>query len=278
MKQVADIRPVDVYIRHFLRRSDVVTKCLVEFSDSLERVTEWRESARLLVKKFNDQTALISGDVFNFEHEVKDIANDEKQIEDLLSQYASAKISKMDLLDRFDPDPQTSTDQSVADINHFIGRIHTHLTDPLRARIVNIRRELQTYYEAAMEQASVLEVFFETSGFYQRTSRMRIWRIPIPNFEKPKEIQDNAREFWKVWNRDVPMREFVSDSADKFIAEGLHAFCNPLLHELEKFEQQLEVNKQKLLMSIQKMQTARSEYLNKRVINHNFVLYVNQSI
>lgn len=273
MRQVADIRPVDVYSRHFLRRSDVVKKCLVEFSEALERVTEWRESARLLTKRYNDQTAAISGDVFDFEREVKDIASDERQIEDLLAQYASARISKMDLLDRFDPDPQTSTDQSVTNINQFIGRIHTHLTDPLRTRIQNIRRDLQTFYETAMEQANVLEVFFDTSGFYHRTGRMRIWRVPIPNFEKPKEIQDNAREFWKVWNRDVTMREFVTASANKFIAEGLLAFCSPLLHELEKFELQLEVNKQKLLMSIQKMQTARSEYLKKRIINHNFVLY-----
>lgn len=273
MKQVADIRPVDVYIRQFLRRSDVVTKCLSEFSDSLERVTEWRESARLLTKKYHDQTGTISGDVFDFEDEVKDIAKDERQIEDLLSQYASARISKMDLLNHFDSDPQSSTDQSVANINHFIGRIHTHLTDPLRTRIVSIRRDLQTYYEAAMEQASVLEVFFDPSGFYQRTGRMRIWRIPVPNFEKPREIQDKAREFWKVWNRDVSMRDFVATRADKFIAEGLVTFCSPLLHELEKFEQQLEVNKQKLLLSIQTLQTARKEYLDRRVINHNFVLY-----
>lgn len=118
--------------------------------------------------------------------------------EDLLSRYVSAKISKMDLLNHFRNDIQSSTDSSVNNINHFVGRIHTHLTDPLRNRIHSIRRELQEYYEAAMQQANVLEAYFDTASIYQRTSRMKIWRIPTPNFEKPKEMQDMAREFWKV--------------------------------------------------------------------------------
>ena len=270
--QVADVQMVDTHIKSYLRRSDSVTRCLVEYNDILGKTNVWKDKALSMAKEFHDEASLVSSDTFNYHVEIKDIENDENEVEKLISKYGSAKISKLDLLNRFDPDQQQQSSSDLAHVNYFVDRIQAHLTGPLRSRIQKMRKDLQVYYELALKAVNHLEIYFEPNIFYPKASKMKIWRVPLPNFEKPREIHDNAREFWKVWNRDTSMKSFVSADAPKFIAEGLLAFCNPLLHELDKFEQQLQLNKQKLLLSIQKMHVSRGDYKKKQIIDHHFVM------
>ena len=56
------------------------------------------------------------------------------------------------------------------------------------------------------------------------------------------------------------------------VAEGLGAFCDPLVDVLDEFEQQLQLSKQRLLNSIKKMQKAHADYEHQRRIDHQFVL------
>ena len=272
-QQVTDIKPIESRLKKFLEKSDIVSKCLTGFSEILEKIITWKETAQAMTREILDESSLVSKEMFDFKTEVKDVENDEKEIEKLVSLYGSAKISKMDLLNRFDPDEHASSgDRNAMHVNTFVGRIHTHLTEPLRLRIHKIRKDLQSFYDSMMLKALNLDAYLEPHTFYLKASKMKIWRLPMPNLEKPKEIHDQAREFWKVWSREVTMKQFVQNDATKFIAEGLSTFSTPLLNELDKFEQQLQLNKEKLLLSIQRMQTCRKEYLKKQVIDHNFVL------
>jgi len=75
-----------------------------------------------------------------------------------------------------------------------------------------------------------------------------------------------------VWRREVPVDVFVATDAERFVAEGLGEFCDPLVEVLDEFEQQLRLNKQRLLTSIEKMQKAHADYEQQRVIDHQFVL------
>jgi len=65
---------------------------------------------------------------------------------------------------------------------------------------------------------------------------------------------------------------FAATEADRYVAEGLSAFCDPLVDILDEFDQQLQLNKQRLLTSIEKMQKAYDEYDHQRLIDHQFVL------
>jgi len=85
-------------------------------------------------------------------------------------------------------------------------------------------------------------------------------------------LQDNAREFWIVWSREIPMQTFIKKNASNFLAEGLAEFCNPLLERLENFENQLHLNQQKLMTSMKKAQAARAKYIASQSIDHGFVL------
>ena len=76
----------------------------------------------------------------------------------------------------------------------------------------------------------------------------------------------------QVWRREVPVDVFAATEADRYVAEGLGAFCDPLVDVLDEFEQQLQLNKQRLLTSINKMQNAHAEYERQRQIDHQFVL------
>jgi len=76
----------------------------------------------------------------------------------------------------------------------------------------------------------------------------------------------------QVWRREVPVDVFADTEADRYVAEGLDAFCDPLVDVLDEFEQQLQLNKQRLVTSIEKMQRAHADYEQRRQINHQFVL------
>jgi len=65
---------------------------------------------------------------------------------------------------------------------------------------------------------------------------------------------------------------FAATEADRYIAEGLGEFCDPLVDVLDEFDQQLQLNKQRLLTSIEKMQKAYADYERNRQIDHQFVL------
>ena len=68
------------------------------------------------------------------------------------------------------------------------------------------------------------------------------------------------------------MDVFAATQADRYVAEGLGAFCDPLVDVLDEFDQQLQLNRQRLLTSIEKMQKAHSDYERQRQIDHQFVL------
>ena len=65
---------------------------------------------------------------------------------------------------------------------------------------------------------------------------------------------------------------FADAEASRYVSEGLGAFCDPLVDILDEFEQQLQLNKQRLLTSIEKMQREYDEYQHRRLIDHQFVL------
>ena len=83
---------------------------------------------------------------------------------------------------------------------------------------------------------------------------------------------DTAREYWKVWNRDVSIENFAQKEAAKYIKEGVGAFCEPLLKILDDFEEQLLLNKQKLTSAIEKVRDEHVKYHERRKIDHTFIL------
>ena len=71
---------------------------------------------------------------------------------------------------------------------------------------------------------------------------------------------------------DRYIAEGLGEFCDRYIAEGLGEFCDPLVDVLDEFDQQLQLNKQRLLTSIEKMQKAYADYERNRQIDHQFVL------
>jgi len=88
----------------------------------------------------------------------------------------------------------------------------------------------------------------------------------------PKSTVDDLWCCVQVWRREVPVDVFAATDAERYVAEGLGAFCDPLVDVLDEFEQQLQLSKQRLLNSIKKMQKAHADYEHQRRIDHQFVL------
>jgi len=65
---------------------------------------------------------------------------------------------------------------------------------------------VQSRYEAALRLAGELQPYFEPATYYQKATRMKIWRVPVANLENPERFDDSARELWQVNDRR-PMSE-----------------------------------------------------------------------
>ena len=76
----------------------------------------------------------------------------------------------------------------------------------------------------------------------------------------------------QVWRREVPVDVFAASDAGRHVAEGLGAFCEPLVDVLDEFEQQLQLNRRRLVTSIDKMHSVHADYEHDRLIDHQFVL------
>ena len=53
--------------------------------------------------------------------------------------------------------------------------------------------------------------------FYDYAKEMKIWRVPEAHLDTPEKYSDRGREYWQVWNREVPISEFVEREAPKYI-------------------------------------------------------------
>ena len=59
--------------------------------------------------------------------------------------------------------------------------------------------------------------------FYDYAKEMKIWRVPEAHLDTPEKYSDRGREYWQVWNREVPISEFVEREAPKYIQVRLHS-------------------------------------------------------
>ena len=257
-------------IKGYFRESKYVSRCIVEYSDSLAKTTDWVELALKKSSDFMLQSSPFAGDQFNFTEESGIIERDESEMEKLKAQYAHAKTKKLEFLESFDPVEASS--EILNRINSFVDRIQTRLTSPLRNRITKMRHELEHYYEKAFMRASHLEQYYLPGNFYYKASHMKIWRIPSPNLENPDRYSEDGREYWRVWSNDMPIDTFAKHEASKYIKEGVGAFCEPLLKILGDFEDQLMLNRQKLIAAIEKVRDEHVKYIEMRKIDHTFIL------
>lgn len=259
-------------IKQYLRKSNNIEKCLTEYGDSLGKISEWIESAKDLANEYAPEgdSSPRSGTVFNYTEEVQIIKSDEIEVQHLLHDYSFAKISRLEMLKHFNPEGRSS--KVLSHINVFVNKILSRVTEPLRERIESIRTELQIHYKNAFKRAAHLERYIGDHAFYNKAGKMVIWKIPMPNLDSPERHLDMSREYWKVWNREVFINEFVNKHAEKYIAEGLDAFCLPLLKIMDGFEEQLLDNKLKLLTALSKINSVEAGFIKLRKIDHAFVL------
>ena len=59
--------------------------------------------------------------------------------------------------------------------------------------------------------------------FYDYAKVMKIWRVPEVHLDTPEKYSDRGREYWQVWNREIPISEFVEREAPKYIQVRLHS-------------------------------------------------------
>ncbi|KAK2165438.1 hypothetical protein LSH36_50g03009 [Paralvinella palmiformis] len=257
-------------LAEFRRASVYVKQCIAEYKDRMYAVFGWKSKALREADDFIEQSSFF-GETFNFTEECRIVEADEKEVDAILLKYSYAAISKLDYLRHFDPDEQTSA--VVSHIKTFTNRIKHRLTDPLRERLYNIRRTLKTKYEMGMRLAGQFEPYFEPFYYYQKAQDMTIWRVPLMNLENPDRVSDTGREMWKIWNREqVDTATFVKQHAPKYIREGLNTYCQPLQKTLDEFEEQLFLDQDRLLNSLNRVHKEQERYLTKRKIDHKFVL------
>lgn len=266
-------RVFDNLSRHMTSFIDQIVNlrgCLKEYDDVVSDTYKWFMRVGYDTTELSKDT-LFSGKVYNFTTESMKVRADWENVAKMLYGYSYGTISKLKYLSHFSSDNEESS-EVLSNIDQFIDKIKTELTHPLRQRVNKIRQQLYVYYTEALSKTAELEQYLRPFIFYEKSTMMIIWKVPSPNVEFPDRFHDKGREHWKVWNRDKTIADFSKTIAPAFIIEGLDSFCHPLIAQLDNFEEQLILSKQKLITAMSKIEDAYHAYMKKREIDHTFVL------
>ena len=144
----------------YMSKDQQVGKCLDEYHNVLKNTEQWVSNVDEKTLDLVNQN-MFTGNVYNYTKEEGLIQQDERLVETFYYKYAYDKIDKLDFLMHFESEQHSS--RIVSNINTFVDKIESRLTDPLVNRIKRVRRELETYYITALRKASVLERYLGNS-------------------------------------------------------------------------------------------------------------------
>ncbi len=208
------LAPFKKHVKVFMSKDQIVTQCCNEYKVVLQETISWMDgvmdTTNVLIRQ-----KMFTGNPYNFTSEEEILLKDEILVENFFYKYSYDRIDKMEFLDPFQSGDHSS--EILTNIDTFVERIENKLTDPLHARMKKITRDLEMYYLTVLRKASRLQKYLAPKEFYLKASKMRIWKVPVPNLETPEKYSDQGREYWKVWNRDVEIEEFSKSVAPKHI-------------------------------------------------------------
>ena len=208
------LAPFKKYVKVFMGKDQTVTRCCNEYKVVLKDTISWMDEVLDITNVLIKQK-MFTGNPYNFTAEEEILLKDEILVENFLYKYSYNRIEKLEFLEPFQSGDHSS--EILTNINTFVERIENKLTDPLHARMKKITRDLEMYYLTVLRKASRLQKYLAPKEFYLKASKMKIWKVPVPNLETPEKYSDRGREYWKVWNRDVEIEEFSKSVAPKHI-------------------------------------------------------------
>ena len=144
-----------------MQRDERIEQCLDEYHNVLTKTAAWVQSVQENTDELISQK-IFTGNVYNYTREAAILHKDEVLVEKYYFEYAYDLIPKLDFLEHFQSDDRSS--EVVANINSFVEKIESRLTDPLVARIRRVRKDLEAYYVTALRKASVLEKYLGEFG------------------------------------------------------------------------------------------------------------------
>ena len=185
-------------------------QCLNEYPNALKTLEDWVSSMKDVSNQYTKGEPF-HGLAYNYTKEAEALKEDEKALGELVQDFAYGTISKLDYLKKFSKDSQSA--HVVNNLNSFVDKIVKKLTEPLKTRLEEIERDFQAHYFDTMRKAVTFERYLAPKTFYNPARLMEIWRVPKPKLENPSAFEDTGREYWKIWDQQVPIEDFTANSA-----------------------------------------------------------------
>lgn len=249
------------------------SKCLTEYPSLLTEVLSWMQEVEDTVNVTYLNHKLVINDVsFDTVEATKVLNEDLEKATQAKQQYMKNAITKLELISTFHSDKGQS--EQVSHISSFTDSLRSKVSNGLISRISEADATFESAYLKAMQTAASLQTYV-SAEYYDKASKMQIWKKTEPNLDNPTEFSDASREIWRFWDRVVPIKTFVAaevDGAKTYIVEGLDSFFKPLLEELDAFEKQLSAKRDDLILVVEEADDEYKEYERTRTIDHQFIL------
>ena len=192
------------------------TQCVQEFSSIVNNIVEWLD--RHTLKNVNETS---KKDIDQQEKAINQFAdNRDNLISDIeivttnLNKYSRNQTMKLNYLTAITTAMGGETTTLLSKIDLFTTRAQSETVDPLKARITEAKQELEKWYVEALKLAVDVNGYMDSDYFWHRVGSMDIWKLPSPNLEEatsPYFLRE-ALEFWRIWDPNMPIKEFVEVS------------------------------------------------------------------
>ena len=182
----------------------------------MNEIVEWLDKNTL--KNVNETN---KGEIEKQENAINQFADNRKNLDDdtdivttNLNKYSRNQTMKLNYLIAITSASGSETTTLSSKIDLFTKRAKSQTIDPLKATITEAKQEVEKLYVDALKLAVDVNGYMEGNYFWQRVGSMDIWRLPSPNLEEatsPYYLRE-ALEFWRIWDQNMPIKEFVEVS------------------------------------------------------------------
>ena len=240
--------------------------CFNEYGKLLQTIKDWTDETIIQIRKSaeSDSNPILSTTI----QEIEVFIESREQITDILKQYKTGNINKLELFEfTFPPNDEYELSKNT---NNLVQALKTKYADAIRVYTNKVKVDSIAHYKDIMQFTEKVSWYFSNNFVYHLSGKMSIWRKPVANLERPMQIKDKGQAYWEIWDSTMPIAEF-NEGSTQLIDNALTPYIESIISEINIFSFQLTDQEVSIQNDIHLIDVERKTYLETRELNSNFI-------
>lgn len=259
------------YLQDIERVTRRVQTCLYEYTDFLEGVSTWKRSSEALILKMRD--TLFSSEnrntinkVLNFYDESFPMVQFQKQLEEKLSLFERAELTREALYTSLSPKEQSA---ALEKLHHFESNILNRLVRPIIQNCEQMETLVVETYQTLAQNEKLLSSYLGKNYKAATFTNWKIFYYPKANIDTPDSMlfEDKALLVSSV-------QFFLKNNPQRVLKELVHWHSRPIIETKDILEQGLLAKFNHIKALFARAEDQYKKFEKETRIDEHFIQYV----